>query len=418
MDHPTNEHALPFLTNGMPGTGGNIKYRDEDFAVEEIPLCRPCGDGPYTLALIEKKGISTTDAVAHVAGTLGIPRKSISFAGRKDTHSVARQWISMKNVPTQRLRGLKLKRLSILAADRHTEKIGLGQLAANRFSIRIRNFRPPPAEAMDIAGQVISVLARRGVPNYFGRQRFGRRGDSHLIGKNIVKGDIDLFFDTLLGRPKRAEPLYPLRARAFYEAGCYRSAHRCWPWFFHDNRTALQALIKYDGDKQNAWEKISPNAKRFLISAYQSAVFNRVLCRRIDTIDRLLRGDIAFLHSERTYLAITEPTDKQAECDDFRLSPTGPLVGPLMESVSAASGEIENPILALEELEKTDLDRLGCYVGGSRRPLRFEPRCLKIDSGIDSFGRYIELAFELDAGCYATSLIREVTKSEPFQAPP
>jgi len=44
--------------------------------------------------------------------------------------------------------------------------------------------------------------------------------------------------------------------------------------------------------------------------------------------------------------------------------------------------------------------------------LRFQPRDVSICGGSDTRGDFLELAFELDSGCYATTLLREITKTD------
>jgi tRNA(Glu) U13 pseudouridine synthase TruD len=44
--------------------------------------------------------------------------------------------------------------------------------------------------------------------------------------------------------------------------------------------------------------------------------------------------------------------------------------------------------------------------------LRFAPRRIEIGDGSDENGPYLQLAFELDSGCYATTLLRELMKKE------
>ena len=53
--------ALPerYLTDDLPGIGGTIKQRVEDFLVEEIPLYAPRGTGQHTFFEIRKEGIPT-----------------------------------------------------------------------------------------------------------------------------------------------------------------------------------------------------------------------------------------------------------------------------------------------------------------------------------------------------------------------
>jgi len=87
--------SLPFLTRDLPGVGGIVKTRPEDFFVEELPLYEPSGSGTHVYAQIEKKGLGTREALDRVARALGILRRDIGSAGLKDAHAVARQWISI-----------------------------------------------------------------------------------------------------------------------------------------------------------------------------------------------------------------------------------------------------------------------------------------------------------------------------------
>jgi tRNA(Glu) U13 pseudouridine synthase TruD len=63
-------------------------------------------------------------------------------------------------------------------------------------------------------------------------------------------------------------------------------------------------------------------------------------------------------------------------------------------------------------LNERDLEQLGNYVRGSRRPLRFQPRNWAVLSGTDDLGQYLELKFELVSGSYATTLLREISKKD------
>jgi tRNA(Glu) U13 pseudouridine synthase TruD len=58
------------------------------------------------------------------------------------------------------------------------------------------------------------------------------------------------------------------------------------------------------------------------------------------------------------------------------------------------------------------MEQLDNFVHGGRRPLRFRPRECRAMAGKDELGEYVEFVFELDSGCYATTLLREVCKRE------
>ena len=51
--------GLIYLTHDLPGTGGRIKERVEDFDVEEVPLYQCSDHGGFTFLLVEKTDLSS-----------------------------------------------------------------------------------------------------------------------------------------------------------------------------------------------------------------------------------------------------------------------------------------------------------------------------------------------------------------------
>jgi len=387
--------------------------RNEDFFVAELPLYKPCGQGAHIYALIEKRGISTMDALANIAQALHISRKEIGFAGLKDAHAITRQWISAEHIDPKQLLELDIPHIRVIQIARHSNKLKLGHLAGNLFTIRLRNVNLPLRQAVKVAEDVISVLIRRGVPNYFGAQRFGRRGDTHLLGEAVSKDKIDEFMDIFLGRPKKDESPAISAARACYERGNYKKAHDLWPYGFADQRRALKALIASKGDGKKAYHLINKQLKGFFVSAYQSHLFNQVLAARMPNIDKLLVGDMAYKHINGACFRVEDAVLEQPRCDLFEISPTGPLLESRMTKLTGPAGEIENPVLDGAGLKDKDFRQMRQYgARAGRRPLRFQPRHPQVTTGQDKFSSYIKLQFELDSGCYATSLLREITKTD------
>jgi len=413
MTNPIKNNSLPFLTNDFDGLGGVIKTRDEDFFVEEIPLYPVSGAGTHIYALIEKRSLPTIEALSQIAKALHIRRQDIGFAGQKDAHAVARQWISIEHITPELITSLKINGVKILRLERHSNKIKLGHLAGNRFVIRLRQIAVPLRQAAKSATRIMAILARRGVPNYFGPQRFGSRNDSHLIGQAVVKGKVEEFVDIFLGRPQQGESAAVIAARQWYEQGNYQKAHDTWPYVFNDHRRALRALINSGGSRKKAYNVVDKRLKGFFVSAYQSDIFNQVLAARMPRIDTMLTGDMAYKHDNGACFRVTDAQMEQPRCDAFEISPTGPLFGFRMTQLTGPAGEIENPVLDRNTLDSRDFRQMGYYnAKGDRRPLRFQPRDINVKHGTDDLGQYLELAFELDSGCYATTLLREITKSD------
>jgi tRNA pseudouridine13 synthase len=413
------ENVSAFLTADLPGTGGVIKMLDTDFFVEELPRYPAAGAGTHTFVFIEKKGLGTREALARISLALGIPRRVIGTAGLKDTHAVTRQWISVEHVPPERIAALNIPDIDILEVTQHSNKLKPGHLAGNRFVIRVRKLALPIEEAARTAEQILSILSRRGVPNFFGPQRFGNRVDNHLLGRAVIDNDADRVIDLFIGKPETSlDSALMLEARAHYVAGRYQEAFDLWPRQILERRRVLKSLIINKGNKKRAFHAMDKHLKGFFISAYQSFIFNRVLTARMPDIDKLLHGDMAYKHDNGACFRVEDSAAEQPRCDRLEISPTGPLFGLRMTRLTGPAGEIENPIIEQEGLTDHQLrlmKRLGAP--GGRRPLRFIPRHASVASAQDDFGPYLELRFELDAGCYATTLLAEITKNQLAEEP-
>lgn len=413
MNNPKNNSTLPFLTTEIDGIGGIIKMYEDDFVVDELPLYNLDGQGNHIYAMIEKKGITTMDALANIARALHITRKQIGFAGLKDARAIARQWISIENIEPKKLSGLKIARVKFLQIGRHSNKLRLGHLAGNRFVIRLRKCNCPAKQAVKSAEDVMSVLTSKGTPNYFGSQRFGQRNDTHILGHAIAKGSVESFIDIFLGGGEQQDSPVIADARRFYMAGDYKNAHDAWPYVYADQRRVLKTLIKKKGSKKQAYHVVDKHLKAFFVSAYQSHLFNQVIAARMPDIDKVLLGDMAYKHINGACFRVEDADAENLRCRSFEISPTGPLLGIRMTRLTEIAGDIENAVLDAEELNERDLKQMSEYgASGARRPMRFQPRDANVVAGSDRFGPYIELRFELDSGCYATSLIREISKTE------
>jgi len=407
-----NNQTLPLITAELPGVGGTIKGCPEDFVVEEIPLYECSGEGTHIYALIEKRGLATLDALQKISKGLGIARRNIGYAGLKDARAITRQWISIEHIDPDRLKRLELAGIKVRRIKRHANKIKMGHLAGNRFVIRIRNLEVPAEQAEKLAAEAMDVLSRRGVPNYFGPQRFGSRGDNQLLGAAIINRNSEQFIDMLLGLPDPADQSIIYAARSLYEQGKFAEAHQAWPKHYHDQRRALRVLMKNPENKAHAFNVIDKNHKRFFVSAFQSDLFNQVVSARMPDIDKLLLGDMAYKHDNGACFSVEDPQAEQSRCDAFEISPTGPIFGYRMTETTGPAGEIETSVLAPTKLERENFRRMSYYrAKGTRRPLRFQPKNIDIRLDTDDHGPCLQLEFALEPGCYATTLLREITKT-------
>lgn len=399
---------MQYLTDDLPGIGGRIKVRVEDFRVDEIPLYEPDGAGEHVFFEIRKTGLSTFQAVREIARALDIPSHEIGYAGLKDAQAVTCQVLSVHGVPPEAVTGLHLPGVEVLWAKRHHQKLKTGHLLGNRFTIYVRDVGEP---ALARCRSILDVLSSRGVPNRFGPQRFGMRGDSWRLGRAIVRRDARGFVDAFVGGPHPGESAGVQEARSQFEAGNWEAALRLFPWAMGDERLVLQTLMRSQGDYQQAYAAVPKRLKEFLLSAYQAALFNRVLDRRLQTIDRVRTGDLAMKHPGHSIFRVEDEAAEQPRAARFEISPTGPMFGFKMMEALGEQCRLEDGILAEEGLTLEDF-RLGGGIGlkGERRALRF--RVQDAEMGYDSG---VLLRFWLPPGCYATTVLAEIMKDSSVE---
>ena len=443
---------LPYLTSDRPGLRAVYKARWEDFEVEEVPKFEPEGTGDHLWLEIEKRGLATPRAVSEVARALGVKPSSVGYAGMKDARAVARQWLSVEHVEPERALSLENPRIRVLQAVRHPRKLRRGWHRGNRFVIRLRpeseaeaepeaHPAAPPGhwgtadgtgEALDHVRRVLSILSSVGVPNYYGPQRFGTRGDTWRVGRALAREEWGEAAALIAGRPldpdddavDPAAGVFPdtgdiLRARKLFDEGRYAEAAAAWPRGFGQCARLAEAMDRTGGDAERAIPVVGKRMLRLYASAYQSRLFNAVLAERVrdGTLATMLPGDLAWKHDTEALFLVEEPAAEQPRADAFEVSPTGPLVGRKMREPEGEAAALEGRVIEDAGLRPEALEsRAMKPLTGRRRPLRFRLQDVGAEAGTDELGTYLELRFALPPGCYATAVLREVGKGGIVEA--
>ncbi len=405
---------LPFLTPEFPGIGGVIRQRDEDFFVQEIPLYEASGDGEHVLCEIQKVGVTTFRACDDIGRSLNVHPRDIGFAGMKDAHAVARQLFTIPRVSEEAVMQLAVPGLTPLWAARHKNKLKIGHLKGNRFAIKIR-----AVHATDVVKlrPVLDRIEHEGLPNYFGEQRFGRRNDNDVLGAALLRNDHKEVLDLLLGRPSDAyDKPHQQQPRRFYDKGELERAMKAWPRSSGMERRVLHRLIKTGSHAKGA-QLIDQKLRRLWLSALQSRLFNDVVAARIQSLGKLLPGDLAYLHANGACFHVEDVAVEQPRADAWEISPTGPLLGfrmtmPTGESLAAEQTVYDKYKLSAQDFKRDSRDS----AKGARRPLRVRPTETTLAGGVDEHGSHVTVAFTLPAGSFATTLLRELMKTDDADA--
>ena len=177
--------ALPHAF-GPPLLAANIRTTPEDFFVEEIPSFEPTGEGEHFLLTLEKRGLNTAAVAKQLAGWAGLPEMAIGYAGMKDRHAVTRQRFSV-HLPRRvapDVATLESGQLHVIEHAWHNRKLPRGALAGNRFVLVLREVQGE-RQAIDAR---LALIAARGLPNWFGEQRFGREGGNVAAALSMFEG--------------------------------------------------------------------------------------------------------------------------------------------------------------------------------------------------------------------------------------
>ncbi len=400
---------LACLTPDMPGIAGQIKTHPQDFIVHEIPLYQPSGNGQHLYLLVEKTLRTTTDVARILAQHFAIPIKTVGYAGLKDKYAVTRQAFSLEVPDNTDVTTFHDGHIKIISADRHTNKIKRGHLAGNRFVIKVRNTN---TDHILHARDILDHLVKYGAPNYLGEQRFGYRHNNHILGKYLLCNDYQSFLDELLGHPLPTEIDRNQKARNAYDNKLYNDALNIWPTVHRAERQALGPLSRGASPKA-AITNIDITQRKIYISAFQSYIFNHLCNQRIanNLLHTLILNDIAFKHDSRACFDVTHPTDDQPRCDNLEISPSGPMWGAKMKRASGDIGQNELQALTNTGVTENGLNSSYYKPSGARRPYRIPITNPDIVASADERGPFIQLAFDLPRGSFATIIMREIMKT-------
>lgn len=171
---------------GAPVLRARIRSVAEDFFVEEIAGFEHSGEGEHLLLTIEKRGLTTAAVAKRLAQWASVAEVGIGYAGMKDRHAVTRQRFSVhlpKRIAPD-LASLHADGLRVTHSAWHNRKLPRGALAGNRFVLVLREVEGERT-AID---ERLRHVAARGLPNWFGEQRFGRGGDNVESALSMFSG--------------------------------------------------------------------------------------------------------------------------------------------------------------------------------------------------------------------------------------
>ena len=430
MNTPDFEHEIGIETYCIneSGIGGKLRVRIDDFHVTELFLYPPKNDhGHFTIAEVSARNWETNTLVHEIANRLHFSKKRISFAGNKDKRALSTQLMSFERVPSEYLFQINIKDVSFENIYQSDIPVRIGDLLGNRFEITVRNI-DSAITPEQIKKLIFPLVTWGGFPNFYGIQRFGViRPITHLVGKYIIQGNFEKAVMTYVAHPVKTENevTYALREE-LEKTRDYSKAFRSYPDTLNFEKAMLNKLIQNPQDFISAFKELPKNLLLMFINAYESYLFNKILSERIRRkipIHQAVVGDIIFpVRKNIVTNEIIPVKESNIEKVNRQISKkkavvTGLLVGYDTMFADGEMGEIEHMVIDSHRIDPRDFiipEIPFLSSSGSRRSLLALLPSFKWTLHIDELSKEhqaLSLHFELQKGCYATSFLREIIKS-------
>jgi tRNA pseudouridine13 synthase len=390
------EVGMEVYKSQTPGIGGTLKQAPEDFIVEEITpegivleLDKDAVSGDKTWdvnrrslhATLQKYNWDTMRALKEISRELHVSNKRIGFAGTKDKRALTTQRISIWDKKIEDLDGLRIKDIILRDYEYSDDTLGLGCLYGNRFTLVARNLELDAECSKDRVATIIKELHGQ-APAFYGIQRFGAiRPITHLVGREMLRGDYKAAVMTYLAKDYEAEePNIRNMRKALAESGDYRSALRDFPANLTYESALLNHLVNSPEDYRGAIRKLPENLARMFVHAYQGYIFNKALSEYIRLRIPVDRLPLAGYKTQLDEITADLLEKEGVALDDFRVKGMSDL---------ASKGEYRDCYIPVEGLELTDAGPDDLNIGKNKVIIRFS----------------------LKKGSYATVLLREIMKN-------
>lgn len=257
-----------------------FEQNENDFFVEEQPITFS-KKGSFLVLKIKKKNCDTWELIDRIAKYLRIYTNEIGYAGLKDKNATTIQYISIPKKYSKEIRNFRNKKIEVLDSYLHSDKLNIGDLKGNRFKINLYNVG---FEELNHIQKLIKQISKKGMPNYFGYQRFGKDSSENI---------------------EKAKELV------------------------HDDRLMKDRKVE-----------------KMLISAYQSTFFNEWLVNRLNLdMDnfKLLDGDIFYdIKNNKIFTPKSLNTKLIQDFENKNVTPTGLLPGRKVFKATSEAGKIES----------------------------------------------------------------------------
>lgn len=382
----------------------------EDFQVTELSTIIP-GSGPFALYRLKKTSIGTPEAISAVTEKWQIHRKRISYGGLKDRHAVTVQYLTIHNGPRKSLRQ---KSIELEYLGQTTSAFTSAEMLGNRFCLVLRDMTD---QELARAVAALESIRHAGLPNYFDDQRFGCLGVSgEWIARAWCLGEWERALWLALADPHEHDS-----ADEKQQKKILRDLWGNWPECQQQlARSSRRSIVTYLSDKvkvgrpadyRGALARISVDLRGLYLSAWQSALWNRLLSKYLGRVLGASAVEPVSLISGPALFPVTTGEDQAAAFHSTQL----PLPCARIDHPEGIIGELLSEVLAEEQIElrqiRVKYPRDSFFSKGTRAAM-IPVGDLTMASAPDDMyagSQKLTLAFDLPRGSYATILVKRIT---------
>lgn len=379
-----------------------LKQIPEDFIVDEIfdlNLFKEKNEGKkqdYYYFKLTKNNYNQLRALALVAQDFNTSSKLIHIAGTKDKAGITSQIISVYGIKDENFEknlehfNSSFKDLKLEFIGKFNGRLNLGDNLGNKFNIIIRDLT---LEDSKLLKKNFKLIEKKGILNYFDDQRFGYAQNSHIIGRYILKNEIEKavyeIFTSLPDSPTESLKLYIDFLKENFEKiklqdkEVYEKAIEIMPKFLSEQKDMLAHLIKYRNDFSGSFRKLHKKLRTLYINAYQSYIFN-------ETLKELKKRDLIDKYEELSLI------DSILEFDD--------IIKPIVKEI------LDKDEVTIDNLKLPSMPELKIF--SVKRKTKIYPKNLKLlkeeNDELNENKFKIKISFDLGSGEYATNVVKQL----------
>lgn len=375
-----------------------IKQTPQDFIVDEIynldDFKNKEENKIYYYFKLTKTDYTQFKALDMISKVFNISRKEIHFAGTKDKVGVTTQIISLARINKNNFeKNLEyfnsMKDLEMKYIGEFNGRINLGDNIGNKFEITVRKL-DKNTNWEKLLNNKIEKISKEGVLNFFDKQRFGFANNSHIIGKYILRNEVELAVrEILTSLPK--EPTQDLIDFVEFISKNWEKikeqnieiinqAIDLIPNFFREAKDILNHLKNAKNDFPGAFRRLHKKLRKIYVNAYQSYIFNESI--------KKINQDI-----------------KELELINFNS----------IIDLDIVKKILDKDKITLEMFKLPSMPELRTDINVKRKikiyPKNIEIKSIKNDELNENYKKVI-VNFELSSGEYATNIITQLFNQE------